>query len=188
VRPTGEVVQRYSVLNFANAIGTAQADELIGNVQDNRLDGGEGDDLLQGTSTSKGLKERDILTGGGYDRFVGGTQDNPFYVDPFSSSDPNGKASFATITDLSFGDQIQLAAGQEYLADFADDGITYTIKQRSTLANGTIYDNLIIRATFTGGTSAIAKTTAGLDSIASPAPQGAFTLVAEQSLGIIIGA
>ena len=71
--------------NFENVLGSAFADTLTGNPDANVLDGGAGDDFLQGD-----LGSVTLTGGGGADRFWG------------SRDDLNGD----TITDFAIGDTL----------------------------------------------------------------------------------
>jgi Ca2+-binding RTX toxin-like protein len=70
-------------------------DILAGNSGNDRLFGGGGDDILNGTDqVSMGKGEQDTLTGGaGADKFILGDVNNRYYLG-------NGDLDFATITDF----------------------------------------------------------------------------------------
>ncbi len=114
----------FNIINFVDVIGTTQADNLVGNGEDNVLKGGSGVDNLVGgggndriqgntgqdtlvgvdpSSSNPGENEVDILNGGGdRDTIVLGDSNNIFYS--FSGSD-----DFADIRNFQTGrDTIQL--------------------------------------------------------------------------------
>lgn len=120
---------QFEVENFVNVEGTENSDSIIGNDDNNKLSGNAGNDSLVGklgndtlsggsgndtlTGTDPELQnvkaeEQDLLTGGtGSDKFVLGNKSGSFY-------DDLGNNDFASITDFSFGDKIQLGSGETY--------------------------------------------------------------------------
>ncbi len=211
--------QTLELANFVNVTGTAGNDKIVNGAANSVLNGGGGDDfissqgrltggagndtiiggaddnIINGTdSNAKGLGERDTLTGGaGGDRFIVGEGTTVYYRDSFLSSDPNGERSYASVTDLSPGDQIQLAPGN-YKTEFGPDG-TYSISE-ITKVDGTevgtgIYNDLILKAQL-GGFGELART-ASVDGKSSSVagtdlPQGTISIASGQKIGFLVGA
>jgi Ca2+-binding RTX toxin-like protein len=99
--------QNFKVKNFENVNGTQNNDIITGDLKNNKIDGGGGDDILAGTVGSfPQSKEVDILTGGGgNDKFILGSGQNLYY-------NSNQNADYAKITDFGNGaDKIFLAEG-----------------------------------------------------------------------------
>jgi Ca2+-binding RTX toxin-like protein len=118
--------QTFTVENFVDVIGTPSADKIVGSAANNNLSAGAGNDTLNGgagsdtllgtDSLARGVGEQDQLTGGsGRDRFILGDTAGSFYVG-------QGNQDYAQITDFSFGEQIQLGAGETYRIRRAGQG------------------------------------------------------------------
>jgi Ca2+-binding RTX toxin-like protein len=163
-----------TVKNFEDVTGTHNDDKIAGDLQNNKLNGGDGNDILTGTTGSfGGSTEVDTLTGGdGDDIFVLGRGDTLFYSG-------NRNADFAKITDFGNGaDQIFLANGKY---DFIDDEL-FAIK-----ANGS--RDLIAKIDFAQGSSSNsqrqASTVALSDATVNPLlTNTTFSLSQGQSFGI----
>jgi Ca2+-binding RTX toxin-like protein len=175
----------FVVENFVNVVGTSNADMLTGSNANNTLAGGAGNDLLNGaggadvlTGTSslvRGVGELDNLKGGtGVDRFILGDASGAFYKG-------KGNADFASITDFSFGEQIQLGSGDTYRLLRSKTGFNlYT-------TTGGIQD-LIAQVTFSYGirvprSGSMEEST----DLVSFLPEGDFSLVSGESLGVFTG-
>jgi Ca2+-binding RTX toxin-like protein len=217
--PTGGS-QTLELANFVNVTGTAGNDKIVNGATNSVINGGGGDDtidsqgkltggagndsisggaddnIINGTdSTALGVGEKDTLTGReGGDRFVVGEGTSVYYRDSFLNSDPNGERSFAYVTDLSPGDQIQLAPGN-YKTEFGDDG-TYTVSEITQVDGmdvGTgLYNDLILKAQFTGFSAARKASVDGKLSVESVTsndlPQGEFSIASGQQIGFLVGA
>lgn len=169
----------FTVRNFVNARGTQNGDEIIGSNQANFIDGQGGNDLLIGSggndrvvgnsgvdiingtsSTARGFREFDVLTGGtGNDGYILGDRAGSYYR-------AGGFSDFARITDFTVGDLIQLGAGETYQAIRDSFG----------------FDVYVLRD---GGADLIADVrTTSLIGI----PSGAFSLGSNQEFGPFFGA
>ena len=147
---------RFQVQNFVDVTGTSQADRIIGNNQNNILEGGRGNDRISGLagkdtligvdseSYSPGRNEIDILTGGAdADKFVIGDAQKAYYR---GGSGFFGLNDYAFITDFEKGeDKIQLDKSQSYFFGrnfiavnnfFKPFPLPYEIASDSKLAGG----------------------------------------------------
>ena len=173
--PQGPILN-LTVKNFEDVTGSHNNDIIIGDLQNNKLDGGDGNDILTGTTGSfAGSTEVDTLTGGnGDDIFVLGRGDTLFYSG-------NRNADFAKITDFGNGaDQIFLANGNYA----TNDDIT---KLFAIKANGS--RDLIAKIDFAQGSSSTsqrqASSVALSDATVNPLlTNTTFSLSQGQSFGI----
>jgi Ca2+-binding RTX toxin-like protein len=161
--------------NDANNIfnGGGGNDDLFGHGGDDNLLGGAGNDFVSGdagndritgsNSTSRGFGEFDRLVGGsGSDRFVLGDRSGSYY-EGFGLND------FASISDLGFGDLIELGVGELY---------------RITNQGAAGFDLLTIGV---GGSADLVARVSGPSSFGFGT--GTFTIASGQSLGgIFVGA
>jgi Ca2+-binding RTX toxin-like protein len=176
----------FVVENFVNAVGTSNADTILGSNASNTLAGGAGNDVLKGaggadvltgtSSLARGVGEVDNLTGGtGVDRFILGDASGAFYKG-------QGNSDFARITDFSFGEQIQLGSGDTYRLLRSKVGFDlYT-------TTGGIQD-LIAQVTFSYGIrfpkpGYMEESSTDLVGLL---PDGDFSLTSGQSLGVFTG-
>ena len=108
--------QDFQVVNFRHVSGTNQADRIIGDSNDNILEGNGGDDTLIGSNQNYYSDEIDILTGGsGADKFVLGDSVEAYYQGD----------SFARITDFDSveGDQlVAFGAAEDYTVSEFEGG------------------------------------------------------------------
>ncbi len=119
--------QQFEVVNFVNAIGSANNDTIVGGSISSSLTGGGGNDTITGgtgndrltgsNSQAKGVGEVDTLTGGGGgNRFVLGDRNGAYYVG-------SGNNDYALITDFSFGrDSIDVGNLRNYSFGMAAAG------------------------------------------------------------------
>jgi Ca2+-binding RTX toxin-like protein len=189
---------RFAVENFVNVVGTPNSDKIVGSNADNNLNGfggddflsaglgndtvigGDGNDTLQGSKKSgrRNSSEKDILTGGeGIDKFILGDASGSFYKKA-------GNDDFAKITDFSFGEQIQLGAGEVYKIQRNSSGFDLFAVRDSL-------NDLIAQVTIVAGFQKSNARTAlgGVDtSLLNTLPEDNFTLASGQTNGIFVGA
>lgn len=197
---------KFEVENFVNVEGTENSDSITGNKGKNKLSGNAGNDNLIGKSGNDTLfggsgndtltgadpsiknttrAEKDVLTGGtGADTFVLGNELGSFY-------DDFGNKDFATITDFSFGDQIQLGSGETYNIQRNKNGFNIFLIEDSGR-------DLIAKVTLSLGiTDSISKNNAMLRTEAASIesntnvffddiPQGDFMINAGEQKGIFV--
>lgn len=97
-----------NMANMDRILGTSLANVLVGDFQNNVIDGRGGNDILNGAGNTSGRGTIDTLIGGpGRDRFVLGNQNFAFYNDGNDRQD--GAFDYALIRDFnSAEDRIQL--------------------------------------------------------------------------------
>jgi Ca2+-binding RTX toxin-like protein len=169
-------------------------DSLIGDAGNDSLIGGDGNDTLNGSNAvARGIGELDVLDGGaGFDTYIIGEGSSLFY-------NTNGNNDFVTIRDnFADGLNIQLGAG------------AYTIQGNQLFATVGANRDLVATLINNAVVGAVAKTFTTADpnvapDIAAPArlvgtpvdanvaffntfiPQGDFSIVAGQTVGIFSG-
>jgi Ca2+-binding RTX toxin-like protein len=184
----------FTVENFVDVVGTANADSIVGDAASNSLTGGGGSDTIRGgggadtltgtDSTARGVGELDVLTGGAdVDRFVLGDSSGSFYKG-------QGNSDFAQITDFSSGEQIQLGSQDTYRLQRNAGGFDLF-----TTTSGT--QDLVAQVQFstTTGTGPLSsKSTSSnalaadpLASVSNTPSDGAFSIASGQTLGIFTG-
>ena len=196
---------KFAVENFINVTGTPNQDSIVGSSGDNVLNGlggndflsgglgndtllgGDGNDTIQGSTNAGSSRspERDILTGGeGVDKFILGDASGSFYKNA-------GRKDFAQITDFTFGEQIQLGAGDVYNIQRNKSGFNISVVRDSV-------QDLIAQVTVIAGTTSgknsmsggltDVDTEAAVTPILGKLPEGNFTLAPGQNLGVFVGA
>ncbi len=193
---------KFVVKNFVNVTGTPTDDSIIGNKADNVFDGfggndflsgglgndtllgGDGNDTLQGSTNVGNSRspERDILTGQeGVDKFILGDSSGSFY-------DKAGRRDFAEIIDFTFGEQIQLGAGDVYNIQRNKTGFNISVVKDNV-------KDLIAQVTVIGGTTTNARNSVtsgiadyGTIALADTLPSGDFTLAVGQNIAGLVGA
>ena len=192
---------KFGVENFVNVTGTSNQDSIFGNSSNNVLNGlggddflsgglgndtllgGDGNDTLQGSTNVGNSRspERDTLTGGaGVDKFILGDASGSFYTKA-------GNQDFAKITDFTFGEQIQLGAGNVYNIQRNKSGFNISVVKDSV-------QDLIAQVTVVTGTANPKTSLAGgltdftSNALASTLPSGDFTLSPGQSISGLVGA
>ncbi|MEB3217422.1 MAG: hypothetical protein VKN72_14480 [Nostocales cyanobacterium 94392] len=197
---------KFEVENFVNVEGTENFDSVTGNNRNNKLSGNGGNDNLIGKSGNDSLiggsgndtligadpliknttrPEKDVLTGGtGADKFVLGNELGSFY-------DDFGNRDFATITDFSFGDQIQLGSGETYNIQRNKNGFNIFLIEDSgrdliakvTLSLG-ITDSISTNNAMMRTDGASFKSSTNV--LLSDVPQGDFTINSGEQKGIFV--
>lgn len=197
---------KFEVENFVNVEGTENSDSITGNNRNNKLSGNGGNDNLIGKSGNDTLlggsgndtligadpliknttrAEKDVLTGGlGADKFVLGNELGSFY-------DDFGNKDFATITDFSFGDQIQLGSGETYNIQRNKNGFNIFLIEdtgRDLIAKVTL--SLGITDAMSTNNAMLRTDAASIDSSTSvllnDVPQGDFTINSGEQKGIFV--
>lgn len=193
---------QFGVENFVNVTGTINNDSIVGNSANNvfnglggndflsgglgndTLLGGDGNDILQGSTNVGNSRspEKDTLTGGnGIDKFILGDASGSFYKKA-------GQNDFAKITDFTFGEQIQLGAGDVYNIQKNKSGFNISVVKDNV-------QDLIAQVTVIGGATTNARNSVAGESLTNNSnnvllalPSGDFTISAGQNIGSFVGA